>query len=126
MLKDDWFPFSHYPMYSRFHDEVTVLYLADTEGDPLPMGDMVGLTSAKAGKIFHASLKDECARRRVKISTASPEVLQAAAATFAGVMRERNAEGDRPPLPGRFRVVQITLALKEGKLSQSHRVIGEV
>ena len=53
----DEFPFSDFPMYSNFDHEVTVVYLADGNGNPLPTQRVVDTASSQVKKRYKAARK---------------------------------------------------------------------
>ena len=53
----EWYPLSHYPMYSHFEGQEYYVFLADGEGQPVPCKDF-GLTAPKLKKRFKGELKE--------------------------------------------------------------------
>lgn len=53
----EWYPLSHYPMYSHFEGRDYYVFLADSTGQPVPCKDF-GLTAPKLKKRFKGELKD--------------------------------------------------------------------
>lgn len=125
LLKDGYYPFSHYPMYSNIDEEATYLYLADGADVPLATGRMLGLSAARVNKIFHTKLRKECQARRVRISTAPPEVLNAAAVQFIEDVRKLDADRGESRLPEKIKVVRVVIELKNRHLTQTPTVVGE-
>ena len=51
------FPFSHFPMYESFSDYSFVVYVADREGEPLPVQTLTSQKTSKLKKIFNTEQK---------------------------------------------------------------------
>lgn len=63
LLKEN-FPFSHFPMYESFSDYSFVIYVADKDGEPLPVQSITSFKTSKLKKIFNDEQKAE--RRRLE------------------------------------------------------------
>jgi hypothetical protein len=55
-LKEN-FPFSHFPMYESFSDYSFVVYVADKNGDPIPIEAISGQRTNALKKIFNKEQK---------------------------------------------------------------------
>jgi hypothetical protein len=64
------FPFSHFPMYESFSDYSFNVYVADRDGNPLPVQALTSHKTSKLKKIF-SSEQDEV---RKKLEEAGEEV----------------------------------------------------
>ena len=63
LLKEN-FPFSHFPMYESFSDYSFVVYVADKNGDPMPVQAITSVKTSKLKKIFNDGQKAE--RKRLE------------------------------------------------------------
>jgi hypothetical protein len=52
------FPFSNFPMYSRFSDQTYYVYVADGNGSPIPVETVTYHRTAKIKKIYHTELTE--------------------------------------------------------------------
>lgn len=51
------FPFSHFPMYESFSDYSFVVYVADRDGEPIPVQRLTSQKTSKLKKIFNTEQK---------------------------------------------------------------------
>ena len=51
------FPFSHYPMYSNFDDQTYYVWLADSNGEPIPVQKVTYMRLGKIKKIYNTGLQ---------------------------------------------------------------------
>ena len=51
------FPFSHFPMYESFSDYSFVVYIADRDGEPIPVQSITSQKTSKLKKIFDREQK---------------------------------------------------------------------
>jgi len=64
------FPFSHFPMYESFSDYSFVVYIADRNGDPIPVQSITSQKTSKLKKIFNKEQK----RVRKELEAAGVEI----------------------------------------------------
>jgi hypothetical protein len=117
--KDDWYPWSSFPMYSKLDQEAVLVYLADAEDQPISSVKAANLTSAKVTKIYHTLLREECKARRVKLTTAPLEVHREVGRQLLVRANELAADAGKPPFPPGTRVVRVVLEFKDSKLVQT-------
>jgi hypothetical protein len=60
------FPFSHFPMYESFSDYSFNVYIADRDGNPIPVQSITSYKTSKLKKIFHSEQKAE--RKKLEAS----------------------------------------------------------
>ncbi len=56
-LIGEYFPFSHFPMYSGISDNAYHFYLTDENDKPIPMLTAFGVRTAQASKIYRTRLR---------------------------------------------------------------------
>jgi hypothetical protein len=111
----DNYPFSHYPMYSKPNSEsLSFQYLADGEGNPLPLKWHTGMTPSQLSKIHRDRL-----RKHPTEQEAALDVLQ--------TVREMNeARSAKRPLPEKIELMQDTMGFsKDGKLVETKRMLAQ-
>ncbi|MGI8602702.1 MAG: hypothetical protein ACR2OZ_06835 [Verrucomicrobiales bacterium] len=124
-LKDGFYPFSHFAMYSRLDDEGAYTYLTDSNGQPLSTLDHAGLSAAKVNKLYHSALKNLCQRSHVRLTQARPELKAEAAGEVLKSLRAISLNGKYKSFPQSVRMVQVVIDLKDGKMHQVATVVGE-
>ena len=54
----EFYPFSSFPMYSKFDDRTYLVFLKNAEGDPLPTVPAMGMPASAMKKRYGAELKE--------------------------------------------------------------------
>ncbi len=57
LLVKEEFPFSHFPMYESFSDYSFIVYVADRDGEPIPVQSITSQKTSKLKKIFSKEQK---------------------------------------------------------------------
>lgn len=73
MKKAEFYPFSSFPMYSRFSPNPNYVYLSDAEGRPLAAQGEFGALSSELKKFYDARLREIHAASGVSLSRMSVE-----------------------------------------------------
>lgn len=55
----EWYPFSHYPMYSGFPEQANYVYLRKADGDPVPIGRALGTDGSAVKKMFRSHVRQQ-------------------------------------------------------------------
>jgi hypothetical protein len=50
------YPLSHYPMYDRFTDHTFYVYIADKDGEPIPVQSLTGIRTSRIKKPYDKAL----------------------------------------------------------------------
>jgi hypothetical protein len=123
--QDTAYPFSSFAMYAKNDRESQLVYLADSDGQPISLVRYTNLSSAKATKLYNTLLRDECRRRRIRISTAPLEVHRAAASRLLDAAEALGREHDCPALPRGAHIVHVTLEFDGQALIQTPVALAE-
>lgn len=70
LIVKEQFPFSHFPMYQSFSDYSFSVYVADRDGEPLPVQAITSYKTSKLKKIFH----DEQRAERERLERAGVDI----------------------------------------------------
>ncbi len=49
----EWYPFSHFPMYSRLEDKASVVYITDSADSYIPVRTAFGISSSEVKKQYN-------------------------------------------------------------------------
>ena len=105
----DNYPFFHYPMYSNPSSEpVRFQFLADEDGQPLPVMWLTGMSPSQLCKILR--------HRKGKFTTE-----EEAALNLLSFVREQNAPRKKRKLPESIQLMETTLSFPAGSLVETHR-----
>lgn len=133
--RDKAYPLSHYPMYKappveglKFH------FVADADGNPLPIARHTGVTPSQVGKQFSRlktnliQAEEKRSRRRLSDENPSAEVRallarfkqEAGSQTLAFLQRQSEQPG-RAPLPRQIQLVEVSLGFGDRGFVESKR-----
>lgn len=125
----EWYPFSHFPMYSSLGDRTRYFYVTDEGDRPIPLADAFGVRAAFFKKLMEErqrSLWDEASRRLGSEADEEAwlEVEREAGEWALEYIRER-ADAE---MTGAERLIlwRVDIALVEGELERGIRRIAEI
>lgn len=114
------YPFSHYPMYDRFTDHTFYVYIADGEGDPLPIQTLTGTRTSRIKKPYDKALdvvrKEQDKRKR----ELTPAECRAAGEAALLKLYEDATESGREKLTARspIRLYHVNVFARDGKIDK--------
>ncbi len=121
----EFFPFSHFPMYSQPDSEKLYYYLAGSSAEgavePLPVLDLTGFTSGKIGKMYRSARMDYCAEMgidRDDLTRADREAIGRSVLEF--IYSEETAYSERPAT---WHLMEGSVAFKDGALRETSKII---
>lgn len=125
LLIKESFPFSHFPMYSKFSKFTYYIFITDETGEPIPMRDNFGIRPTFLKKIYITEVK--LANPGGLPMTALPETVLNRAG-LALLERVRQFPKSREIAAGKFRklrLYQMNLYLENGTIRREKRFIAE-
>lgn len=135
VMGDRLFPFSNFPMYGGFPDRTHYVYLADAEGNPLPMHDFFGYRTTKIKRIYSNEMRDIYKSLKaaggeedeIELHTMTSEQLRPAGdATLRWLVandRRKKQRGGHPVPPLRLYHVDIEMGA-DGRLRRTPKLVG--
>ena len=125
-LIKEWYPFSHFPMYSDPDPEADYYFLADEHGDPIPMLTLFNTRTARAKKVYRSYLTNvaEAAGRKRYSATASDKE-EAAVRTIRFLFEQARPEQRRLLRTRSLQWVCVDLRFEAGRLSRSRTLLAE-
>ncbi len=117
---EEEYPFSHFPMYSRFPSQSYYLYIADGAGEPLPLQKMTHIVTSRLKKPFDRMLRDVAKEVGTRKSQLSPEQCEGAGEdTLQQLFKNSPAFGqtalrDASPV----RLYRARIVMEEGKITE--------
>jgi len=120
----EFYPFSHFPMYSNFTEADYVVFIADGDGQPLPVEYIsAGVRTARLKKHFNGEvnrIREEIGRvegARPRQRDMTPEQLQpAGGSSLDWVMPAITATGRLAPDVRELQIHQILIEYKKGEI----------
>ena len=103
------YPFNSFPMYADPSPHPSdYLIVADSQGQPINVKHMTGLSSAKVKKKFTQGLNRACDALDIEPTEAPPEVRQRVFDAMMKELRELSAKRKRP-LPDKVRITNVLI-----------------
>ena len=133
-LTGENYPFSRYAMYSNPSAEpLSFQFIADETGTPVPTKKVLGISSTSLMKVISGSqgrmAKAERAEaaKEGRAERSSLELRKMAAEQLLDYVQNHAAGKKRKagPLPEHLKVIETTVAVKDGKLTESFEVLAE-
>lgn len=128
-VSKEFYPLSHFPMYSDFSEWDYVVFIADQEGTPLPVAHLTrGTRTAKMKKKFNgeihkvrAALAEPDGTRPRKQDLTAGEMESAGLATLDWLMPRLERDELRRLYPDvtALRIYQIAISYADGRLLRS-------
>jgi len=127
------YPFSHFPMYSGMAPGAHYYYLADEQGEALPVKKLFGLSASRMKKVYYAKLNDIADEQGVDAYTlGKEEKLEAARELYTyfselGAAREKWDQWkswweEKPQL---LRFMRVDIRRVEGQIEKSTEQVWE-
>jgi len=124
----EFYPFSNFPMYSRFAPDTYYVYVTDLQDKPVPVGATFGTAISNVKKAYDrklTNLKKESGTKDKKIDmpletkrVAADEVLHWLAEN-APDKRSLNSHAG-------LRLYEVNVMYREGRVSKAGRQVGEI
>ena len=120
----EFYPLSHFPMYSDFGRYDYVVFLADQNGTPMPMESMTGgIRTARLKKTFNGELndvQDELGEQRgakpKKEAMTAEEMAPAGMEALKWVMPRLQEKGTLPPEVTAVQLRYVGISYDDGKI----------
>lgn len=129
LAEDNFYPLSHFPMYSDPDESENFLYVAEFEDDPtqataIPIRDLTGLSAPKVKKMWKSYSRDFADELDKKDTELTEKELNEVADLLLDEFREI-AEGRGEALPDRLSLVEVWIVgTEEGGWTETPRVLG--
>lgn len=122
----DHYPFSPFPMYSKFDSSADILYVTDQNDKPLALSSLFGVGSAQAKKRFERELLDVAKTRDYEKADAAA-VTTASTRFLNGLWKDRKSKKTNALGVNTLRLHMITVSLSEDSAFQRQdSLLGEI
>lgn len=124
----EFYPFSNFPMYSRFSPDTYYVFVTDLNDQPIAVGNTFGTAVSNVKKMYDRKLINLKKEAGGKIKKADlPDAVKRIAADevlhwLADNAHNREVMKERSGL----RLHQVDVIFKEGRVSKSSRQVGEI
>ena len=122
----EWYPFSHFPMYSSFEPLAFYIYVADKEDVPYAMQRDFGTRTARLKKIYEGELK-RLARNhpRGSKSLTREERLPAGDLAMDFLLKNASDQGQKLFESRGLRLYQVDIRYENDKITKTPMLVGE-
>ena len=123
------YPLSHYPMYDRFTDHTFYVYVADGNGEPLPVQTVTGTRTSRIKKPYDKAL-DKLRKRlgKRKRELTPEESREAGLAALSKLYKDASAEAKaKLQKSSPIRLYQVDIYARDGEIDkQAPELIAEL
>jgi hypothetical protein len=122
----EFYPFSHYPMYSGLNDDVDLYFVRDSEKQPVPVLSAYGIKTSRVKKMFNTELGELLKPRRAKRSEATPEEMREAGDRVLAYLLDQMSEGQKAIYPhDDIELVRIMVTMRDGKFTRTEVAVAK-
>ncbi len=89
----EWYPFSHFPMYSRLEPQATLVFVTDQDDRPVALRTTFRYASSDSKKAFNARLEAAASRQGRRWTEGHPDDMRAAGAAMLDFLSARAFAG---------------------------------
>lgn len=127
----EFYPFSNFPMYSRFEPRTYYVYLKDTKGGLVPVSPLFGTSITNVKKVYDGKLshlKKSAGKEVKKKSDLSAESRQEAAAATLRWLMSITPKDARAKVRayGGLELHQVEVEFRDGKIEQKDVAAGSI
>lgn len=127
LLAKEFYPFSHFPMYSRNAPGTFCLYVSDANDRVLFTLPEFGTLSSVLKKMYNGKIQKYKVDGLIKrYSELTPELIQLAGGAVLQWLLEERKKAGKPDLPGVVRLMQEEYRLREGKIVKETSRLAEI
>ena len=120
-LKENY-PISHFPMYGNPSDDVYYHWLAEAEGNALPIATLTGKTAAKLGKMLRSYTQERAKALKLERKELPQPEVDAVCRELMIYLR-KEAAAVRQALPARLAIMRTTIRYRDGALEEETQTI---
>lgn len=125
----EFYPFSNFPMYSRFEPDTYYVYVKDKRDEIVPVGTMFGRSISDLKKTYDSNLKRLKAEGQLKFDKMAlpPEVKAKAAATSLEWLISITPKSQLEALRQREGLVlhEVQIVFREGQIHKTDAIVGQ-
>jgi hypothetical protein len=115
VAEDDYYPFSHFPMYSYVSTSRHYMIVTDGDGKPIPVATLTGLTTGMIGKTYRNYVEQEARKLVVRNVDLPPEALQRVAQRVFRQLRD-SAQRQKKEMPVKLQLLRADVSFEDGKV----------
>lgn len=122
----EWYPFSNFPMYSSFEKQAYYVYITDKDNQPVPTFPIFGTWPSHIKKIYDAEIKTIAKRLRKPSKKLTAEERFPAGTGVLLQLRDHSLYPEELKKHRGFRLHQVDITLKDGRIHKETTLVGEI
>ena len=126
LLIQEQYPFSDFPMYSRFGRGTHYIYLANGDAQPLPSYATIGISTATLKKMYETELRQEARRLGTRRGKLGDEPKRIVGERILSGFRRAEASGTLGHLPPVLRLYEVQIRLADAQLQKETKLVAEL
>jgi len=124
-LVQEWYPFSHFPMYSNFEPHTYYIYLADSEDRPVALQSEFGIRTSNFKKIYDRKLRELGKGKPRGTKSLTPEERAEAGRYAIGFLRQNSVKRSRAQAFPALKLYEVQIRMEGGAIRTEARAIAE-
>jgi len=124
-LLQEWYPFSHFPMYSNFEPYTYYVYVADETDQPVPLVSTFGIRAANLKKIYDRELRQLAKGLPRGMKSLSLEQRAVAGNYAIEFLRANTVDRRRTDALDGLRFYQVDIRMDHGHIAKHAQLIAE-
>jgi hypothetical protein len=125
-LLQEWYPFSHFPMYSNFEPFTYYVYAADGDDQPVPLATAFGIRSANLKKIYDRELRRLAKGKPRGMKSLTLEERGVAGKYALEFLRANSVDPARTDALTRLKFYQVDIRMEHGHITKHAQLVAEL
>ncbi|MFQ3577643.1 MAG: hypothetical protein SNJ52_01345 [Verrucomicrobiia bacterium] len=123
----EFYPFSHFPMYSGLGEDADLFYTRAISGEPIPVLTVFGIRTARLKKQFNTELDAITRERDARRSQATIEEQREAGERALRYLVNNQNDGQRYTYPIRaVELVRVVVEVREGVFRRNEETVARL
>jgi len=125
MYRGEWYPFSNFPMYSKFEDTAYYVYVTDRQDQPVAIYPTFTTWASAVKKMYDAKIKTIAAHLKKPSKALTADEVRPAAQAVLTQLRKESRTPDEVQKHAGYRLYAMDIWLEEGQIVKQPRLLGE-
>ena len=124
----EFYPFSNFPMYSRFAPDTYYVYVTDLKDEPVPIGQTFNIASSDVKKAYDRRLDaiKKSTSQKARRKEMPLELRARAAEDVLRWLTENSQKPDAVRAIGGIRLYQADVTYEDGRVTEKRERVGEI
>jgi hypothetical protein len=121
----EWYPFSNFPMYSKFEKQAYYVFITDLDDKPVPTFPIFSVWPSHIKKIYDAEIKAIAKQLGKASKKLTAEERRPAGDRVLKQLSEQSRTPEKVKEHSGYRLQQVDIFLKDGHIVKEATLVGE-